>query len=177
MATEHLKIYNGKIITPCRIIPQGTILVTDDTITSVSEKNIEFPEAIEIDAKGDYISPGFIDMHVHGGGGYDFMDGTEEAFLKIAETHARYGTTAMLPTTLTSEKKDLLQILELYEQADKKNIHGAQFMGMHLEGPYFALNQRGAQDAKYIRDPDPKEYKEILEHSTCIKRWSAAPEL
>jgi N-acetylglucosamine-6-phosphate deacetylase len=83
----------------------------------------------------------------------------------------------MLPTTLTSEKEDLLQTLELYEEANKKNIHGAQFIGMHLEGPYFALNQRGAQDPKYIRDPDPKEYKEILEHSSSIKRWSAAPEL
>jgi N-acetylglucosamine-6-phosphate deacetylase len=114
---------------------------------------------------------------VHGGGGYDFMDGTKEAFLKIAETHALYGTTAMLPTTLTSEKKDLLQTLELYEEANKKNTDGAQFIGMHLEGPYFALNQRGAQDPKYIRDPDPKEYKEILQFSSSIKRWSAAPEL
>jgi len=116
-------------------------------------------------------------MHVHGGGGYDFMDGTEEAFLKIAETHARYGTTAMCPTTLTSEKEGLLQTLESYEQANKKNFRGAQFIGMHLEGPYFALNQKGAQDPKYIRDPDPKEYNEILEHSSSIVRWSAAPEL
>lgn len=105
------------------------------------------------------------------------MDGSEEAFLKIAETHACYGTTSLLPTTLTSEKEGLLQTLDLYEQANKKNTKGAQFLGMHLEGPYFAVNQRGAQDARYIRDPDPKEYKEILEHSSSIKRWSAAPEL
>ena len=177
MVQQRIKIFNGRIITEDRILPRGTLLVTDDIISIITEDDISFDDAIEIDAKGNYISPGFIDIHVHGGGGYDFMDGTGEAFLKIAETHARYGTTAMFPTTLTSEKEDLLQILELYEQADKKNIHGAQFMGMHLEGPYFALNQRGAQDAKYIRDPDPKEYKEILEHSCYIKRWSAAPEL
>jgi len=177
MVQQRIKIYNGRIITEDRILPRGTLLVTDDIISIITEDDISFDDAIEIDAKGNYISPGFIDIHEHGGGGYDFMDGTGEAFLKIAETHARYGTTAMFPTTLTSEKEDLLQILELYEQADKKNIHGAQFMGMHLEGPYFALNQRGAQDAKYIRDPDPKEYKEILEHSCYIKRWSAAPEL
>ena len=177
MEQQRIKIYNGRIITEDRILPRGTLLVSDDTISVVTEDDISFDDAIEIDANGNYISPGFIDIHVHGGGGYDFMDGTEEAFLKIAETHARYGTTTMLPTTLTSEKEDLLQILELYEQADKKNIQGAQFIGMHLEGPYFALNQRGAQDPKYIRDPDPKEYKEILEHSSYIKRWSAAPEL
>ena len=177
MVQQRIKIYNGRIIAEDRILPRGTLLITDETISIVTEDEISFEDAMVIDAKGNYISPGFIDIHVHGGGGYDFMDGTEEAFLKIAETHARYGTTAMLPTTLTSEKKDLLQILEVYEVADKRNMHGAQFMGMHLEGPYFALNQRGAQDPKYIRDPDPKEYKEILEHSTCIKRWSAAPEL
>jgi N-acetylglucosamine-6-phosphate deacetylase len=177
MVQQRIKIYNGRIITADKILPYGTILVTGDTITAVSDDDISFDDAIEIDAKGNYISPGFIDIHVHGGGGYDFMDGTEEAFLKIAETHARYGTTAMLPTTLTSEKEDLLQILEMYEEANKKNTNGAQFIGMHLEGPYFALNQRGAQDPKYIRNPDPKEYKEILEHSSSIKRWSAAPEL
>jgi N-acetylglucosamine-6-phosphate deacetylase len=177
MVQQRIKIFNGRIITADKILPYGTILVTGDTITAVSDDDISFDDAIEIDAKGNYISPGFIDIHVHGGGGYDFMDGTEEAFLKIAETHARYGTTAMLPTTLTSEKEDLLQILEMYEEANKKNTNGAQFIGMHLEGPYFALNQRGAQDPKYIRNPDPKEYKEILEHSSSIKRWSAAPEL
>jgi N-acetylglucosamine-6-phosphate deacetylase len=177
MVPQRIKIFNGRIITEEKIFPQGTILVTGDTITAISESNIEFGDAIEIDAKGNYISPGFIDIHVHGGGGYDFMDGTEEAFLKIAETHARYGTTAMLPTTLTSEKKDLLQTLEQYEEANKKNTNGAEFIGMHLEGPYFALNQRGAQDPKYIRNPDPEEYKEILNHSSSIKRWSAAPEL
>ena len=177
MKQQLIKIYNGIIITPDRIINNGTVLVTGDSITAVLESNAEATDAFEIDAKGNYISPGFIDIHVHGGGGYDFMDGTEEAFLKIAETHARHGTTAMLPTTLTSEKEGLLQTLKVYEQANKKNVKGSQFIGMHLEGPYFAINQRGAQDPRYIRDPDPKEYKEIMERSSSIKRWSAAPEL
>ena len=174
---QRIKIYNGRIITPYRIIPNGTILITGDTITAIAEGDASFDDAIEIDAKENYVSPGFIDIHVHGGGGYDFIDESEEAFLKIAQTHAKHGTTAMLPTTLTSEKEGLLHTLELYEQANKKNTSGAQFIGMHLEGPYFALNQRGAQDPKYIRDPDPAEYKEILQHSPSIKRWSAAPEL
>ena len=144
----------------------------------VSGDDLPFEDAIEINAEGNYVSPGFIDIHVHGGGGYDFMDGTEEAFLKIAELHAQYGTTSMLPTTLTSEKgRTAFKHLEAYEKANKKNHHGAQFLGMHLEGPYFALNQRGAQDPKYIRDPDPDEYREILARSSSIRRWSAAPEL
>ena len=177
MDSQMIKIYNARLITPYRMIKGGSILITGDTITAVSEGNIEAEGALEIDAAGKYVAPGFIDIHVHGGGGHDFMDGSETAFLKIAETHAQYGTTSMMPTTLTSEKEDLLETLELYEEAKKKNTRGAQFLGMHLEGPYFAMSQRGAQDARYIRDPDPKEYKEVLARSSSIKRWSAAPEL
>ena len=76
-----LKIYNGRILTPYRIIPQGTVVLTGNKITEVGEGNIEVPGAVEIDAKGQYIAPGFIDIHVHGGGGHDFMDGTVYAFL------------------------------------------------------------------------------------------------
>lgn len=177
MSSKRLKIFNGKILTPFRTIQSGTVLVSDGIITEVKEGNIEISDAIEIDAKGNYIAPGFIDIHVHGGGGHDFMDGTETAFLKAAETHARFGTTSLSPTTLTSEKKDLLHTLELYESANKKNINGAQFLGMHLEGPYFAMSQRGAQDPRYIRNPDPEEYMDVIAHSNSIKRWSAAPEL
>jgi N-acetylglucosamine-6-phosphate deacetylase len=177
MNQSFIKICNGKIITPYRIIQQGTVVVKGETIVEVKEGDIDVPDCIEIDAYGKYVSPGFIDLHVHGGGGYDFMDGSEAAFLKIAETHCRYGTTSMTPTTLTSEKDGLLHTLELYEQANNKNKKGAQFLGMHLEGPYFAMNQRGAQDPRFIRDPDPSEYKDILSRTNSITRWSAAPEL
>lgn len=172
-----IKIHNGNLITPYRIIRNGSLLITDGIITEVSERNLDVVDALELDAGGQYISPGFIDLHVHGGGGFDFMDGTEEAFLRVAEIHAQYGTTAMVPTTLTSKKSDLLKTLDIYEQANKNNKKGATFLGMHLEGPYFALSQCGAQDPKYIRNPDPVEYEEILAYSSSITRWSAAPEL
>jgi N-acetylglucosamine-6-phosphate deacetylase len=172
-----LKIYNGRILTPYRTIPNGTVVVSGSTVTHVGEGNIEVEGAEEIDAKGQYVSPGFMDIHVHGGGGHDFMDGSVDAFLRIAELHARYGTTSMLPTTLTSEKEELFRTFETYREAERQNAMGAQFLGLHLEGPYFAMNQRGAQDPRYIRNPDPEEYKEILSRSADIKRWSAAPEL
>jgi N-acetylglucosamine-6-phosphate deacetylase len=117
-----------------------------------------------------------VDIHVHGGSGHDFMDGTEEAFLAIAALHAAHGTTSMMPTTTTAEKEGILQVLDVYEKAKEKNTQGSYFVGLHLEGPYFAMNQRGAQDPKYIRDPDPAEYMEILAYSNSIKRWSVAPE-
>jgi N-acetylglucosamine-6-phosphate deacetylase len=173
---QRIKIVNGKIITP-QGIKSGAVVVADSKISEISEQNVDVDDAIEIDAKGNYVSPGFIDIHVHGGGGYDFMDGTEEAFLKVAELHAQYGTTSMLPTTLSSTKEAMLKTLEAYESANKKNANGSQFLGMHLEGPYFAMNQRGAQDPRYIRDPDPSEYKDILSRSSSVKRWSIAPEL
>lgn len=172
-----LKIYNARIITPNRIISGGTILTADGIITAVESGDIAVEGAFEIDAQGQYVSPGFMDIHVHGGGGYDFMDGSETAFLKIAEKHAQYGTTSLVPTTLSSGKEELLQTLECYTRANEKNISGATFLGMHLEGPYFAMSQRGAQDPRYISDPNPEEYKEILSRTSVIKRWSAAPEL
>lgn len=172
-----LKIFNGRIITPDEIIENGYVLVAGNMILEIGSGNSDAVAGVELDARGNYVSPGFIDLHVHGGGGHDFMDGTTEAFLKIAETHAMYGTTAMCPTTLTSETEDLLQILDIYKVANRQNTRGSQFIGMHLEGPYFAQSQRGAQDARYIRNPDPEEYKAVLAHSDQIVRWSAAPEL
>lgn len=173
---ENVVITNGQIITPDSIIPKGSVVLKGNTIVSVHEGNVEISNARVINAEGHYVSPGFIDIHVHGGGGFDFMDGSVESFLKIAQLHARYGTTAMVPTTLTSEKESLLDILEVYKEATNRNMMGAEFLGIHLEGPYFSMNQRGSQDAKYIRDPDPKEYTEILKRSDRIVRWSVAPE-
>lgn len=172
-----LKIGNGPIITQDKILSGSCLLVENGKILAIEPVDTSFPDSQLIDAQGQYISPGFIDIHLHGGGGFDFMDGTSEAFLNIARIHAKHGTTSMLPTTLTCEKEDLIQTLEAYSQACLQNTDGAHFVGMHLEGPYFALSQRGAQDPKYIRDPDPKEYKEIIESYPFIKRWSAAPEL
>ncbi|MBS1606518.1 MAG: N-acetylglucosamine-6-phosphate deacetylase [Bacteroidetes bacterium] len=167
-----LRIINGKVITPGGIVTGGEVFVRDGKIAGSGS-----PGDRVVDAAGCYVSPGFIDIHVHGGGGYDFMDGHEDAFLEIARTHARYGTTAMLPTTLTGSKEELLHILDVYERVASKNTRGAQFLGMHLEGPYFAMNQRGAQDPRYIRNPDPVEYREVLRRAQLVRRWSAAPEL
>lgn len=175
---KKVKIINGQIITPYRIIKNGTLLIKGHQIEAVAEGDIEAPDYEVIDAKGNYVSPGFIDIHIHGGGGHDFMDATEEAYLKIAEIHATYGTTSMAPTTLTCAKEDLLKAIDLYKSTNAKNTKGAQFIGMHLEGPYFALSQSGAQDPRYIRNPDVEEYKEVIAYGeNLIKRWSVAPEL
>lgn len=177
MSHGRIEIFNGKLITPGGIIPGGHLLVEQNRILTLGGGEDVGTEATKIDARGNYISPGFIDIHVHGGGGHDFMDGNERAFLQVANTHARYGTTGMLPTTLSGSRENLMDTLNAYESASKKNESGSQFLGMHLEGPYFAMNQRGAQDPKYIRNPDKMEYEDILNHFPFIRRWSVAPEL
>jgi N-acetylglucosamine-6-phosphate deacetylase len=176
MEMNRIQIINGSIILRDKIITGGSLLVENDKIVAVTDREADFPDARIIDAKGQFVSPGFIDIHVHGGGDHDFMDGTVDAFLKIAEMHAAHGTTSMLPTTLTADKEGILNTLEVYEQAHAQNKYGATFIGLHLEGPYFSMNQRGAQDPRYIRDPEPAEYLEILGRSKSIRRWSAAPE-
>ena len=184
MSEEKWIIVNGRAIGPDGIIEDATITIQGGKILSVESGKTGSTGGAgkkngtkQIDAEGRYVSPGFIDMHIHGGGGFDFMDGHESAFLAIAELHARYGTTAMLPTTLTGSKEQLLDILSAYERALPGNDSGARFLGMHLEGPYFAMSQRGAQDPRFIRNPDPAEYKEVLRRSHLVRRWSAAPEL
>ena len=174
---EKIKIYNGRIITPYRLIENGTILIDNGKIINVCSGDIDFLGALTIDAQNNYVSPGFIDIHTHGGGGHDFMDGTVKAFLEAAKTHALHGTTALVPTTLTSNADELFDTFKVYCQAKKENTMGSQFLGLHLEGPYFSMNQKGAQDPRYIHPPKREEYEHILDNSDDIIRWSAAPEL
>jgi len=186
-----IKIVNGKVITPSRILSNASLLLSEGKITAILEADAAANRAVPgnptnhaaagnadliIDAAGNYVSPGFIDLHVHGGGGHDFMDGTEEAFLGIARLHARHGTTAMTPTSLSAGRQELLATLETYEYLKDKPTGGAAFIGMHLEGPYFAMAQRGAQDPRHIRNPDKEEYQELIDRFPGIRRWSVAPE-
>src|SRR5690606_31332292 len=153
-------IKNGTVITPYRQLPNGSVVIEDGKIVGVHDRPVEIPDAEVIDAAGNYISPGFIDIHVHGGGGADLMDATLEAILQIAKTHAQYGTTSMGPTSLTAETEDLVQTHDLYEEAKVRSPDGAAFLGIRRDGPYCAMSQRGAQDPRYIRNPDPAEYEE-----------------
>ena len=127
-------------------------------------------------AKGNYVSAGFIDIHLHGGGGYDFLDGTEEAFEGAAAFHAKHGTTAMCPTATSGEFESTLEMFRCYKVIKEKDRLGSDFIGLHMEGPYFALSQKGAQDPRYVRDPDPEEYERFLSATDDIVRWSVAPE-
>lgn len=171
-----IRIFNGEIITPERNLGTGTVIISDGKIIGVEQGNCEVPDSISYDAQGGFIAPGFIDLHTHGAGGSDFMDCTEQDCLTIAREHLRHGTTLLYPTTLASDNQELLRFLDVYDRI-KEQRAGAVFGGLHLEGPYFAYAFRGAQDARYLRNPAPEEYMEILDRSQDIVRWSIAPEL
>ena len=169
------KIINGRVIRDGKIRNED-VYFADGKIISLREAAlIGTPDEI-IDAKGNYVSAGFIDLHVHGGGGHDFLDGTVEAFKGAAEFHGKHGTTAMCPTATSGPFEDMVKMFAAYKEVAKNGCDGSDFIGMHMEGPYFALSQMGAQDPNFIRDPDPEEYGKLLAASDDIVRWSIAPE-
>ncbi|NMB11767.1 MAG: N-acetylglucosamine-6-phosphate deacetylase [Firmicutes bacterium] len=172
-------LVNGRVITPHRIISPGGVQVEGEYIGRVfAMADGEIPQGAQtIDVQGAWIIPGLIDMHLHGGGGTDVMDGSPEAIRTIAHIHAKGGTTAILPTTLTSSIEELRLALDAMQTALEGETGGARLLGAHLEGPYFAYEQRGAQDPRYLKNPKPDEYLGILDDYPFIIRVSAAPEL
>ena len=168
-------ITNGQILTPKGWLKNFDILFDQKQIILLSEQ-IERSACDEIiDAKGNFIIPGGIDMHVHGGGGHDFMEATEEAFRIAIDTHLRHGTTAIYPTLAAASKEIILQAASVTEKL-MSEPH-SPVMGLHLEGPYLNPTMAGAQMPEYITPPKREEYTDILAQTNCIKRWDVAPEL
>lgn len=168
---------NGKVITPSDILEHKAVIIEDGRIIDITELSEIPSDCGIIDAGGCYVAPGFIDLHTHGAGGADFMDGTVEAYLVAARMHATHGTTLLFPTTLTCSNEVLFKSFDLYDDACRINADGAAFGGIHLEGPYFNPAMAGAQDPRYLCNPTPTDYNEILSRTDKIVRWSAAPEL
>ncbi len=167
----------GKLITPSGVIENGDICIENGIITYVGVHQNDNGSYEVFDYGDNYISPGFIDIHTHGAGGADFSDGTEEAFLTAAKTHLAHGTTSMLATTLTCPDEELFGIFDVYGKLCKEGRQ-LNLYGLHLEGPYFSVNQKGAQDERFIKIPKKEHYEKILEKGLpYIKRWSIAPEL
>ena len=159
---------SGKIITPEGIV-NGSVSYENVKIVGVSEGDSE---------QNYYVAPGFIDIHIHGGGGHDFMDGTEEAYLGAAKLHASHGTATLLPTTLTCPDEELFHSFSVLRNVKNDEVYGGMFYGMHLEGPYFSAKQAGAQDPKYLKNPEKAHYEAVLKEADgLITRWSVAPEL
>lgn len=170
------QIINGKIYTPQGWLEGGSVVLEDTKIKSVLHHSRKLDGMDEIiDAKGQYVLPGGVDMHVHGGGGRDFMEGTEDAFITAVEAHRRHGTTSIYPTLSSSTTSMIREAAETCDKLMQDPMNG--IMGLHLEGPYFNTKMAGGQLPENIRLADPAEYVPITEEFSCVKRWDAAPEL
>ena len=165
-------IKNVNIITKCEILNNYCIEIKDGVISNIA-KNIDTDNYI--DGLGRFLSPGFVDMHIHGGGGYDFLDENDEAYQKITYAHMIHGTTSMVPTLVASSIDDLKKAIIRYKNA--KN-YVCNLLGLHLEGPYLNKEQCGAINIDCLHDPNIEEAKELIELANgAITRITLAPEL
>jgi len=168
------KLYrDASLVTESGVREHTNILADDGKIAYIGSDTPAFDVAVEVG--GNYLSAGFIDIHVHGANGYDFMDGTKESFEEIARYHAAHGVTSMLATTLAGDLSETLAFLDAFDRYAPK-ITALEYLGVHLEGPYFNPKQAGAQDPKYLILPKKDNYAPFLGYD-CIKRVSLAPEL
>lgn len=170
-------IENARVITPLRVIGQGGVVLEAGNIVQVFEGAFSDEADRHWDAHGLNLSPGFIDIHTHGAGGHDFMDGTPDAFVGAAMAHLTHGTTSLVPTTLTCPDSELFRVFDCFREAKRLMRGGPNLLGLHLEGPYFSRAQAGAQDTRFLRAPEQEHYLKILDMSQDILRVSAAPEL
>jgi len=170
------QIINGRVLTPAGWQTDASVVVDDNKIVTVLNASLPIVGAELIDAKGMDVVPGGIEMHVHGGGGRDFMEGEEEAFRVAVETHMQHGTTAIFPTLSSSTVPMIEKAMDTCDHMMAADPN-SPIMGLHLEGPYFNLQQAGAQIPEWIKPPVPEEYEPLLSRSKCLKRWDEAPEL
>jgi len=170
------QIINGRILTPQGWLKDGSIILRDSKILEVTNCDLAIIGANIIDAKGMYVVPGCIEMHVHGGGGRDFQEGTEEAFKTAVEAHLHHGTTSIFPTLSSSTVPMIEKAVKTCQKILDEDPM-TPILGLHLEGHYLNRLKAGAQNPEWIKDPDPNEYIPIVENSPCLSRWDAAPEL
>jgi N-acetylglucosamine-6-phosphate deacetylase len=169
----------GTIVLEDRLLSAGQVRVDDGRITTVQSSPTSITEGGEqvIDLHGGYLVPGYIDIHVHGGAGADFMDGTEAAFRTVCQAHLRHGTTSLLPTTTVARHEQHLSFLEVCRRLKRQGSGGARILGAHFYGPYFAPEARGCHPAGPVRPPTPQEYVSYLTFADCITTATVAPEL
>ena len=180
-----LAVSGGRLVSPGLAgddAGPGTVLIEGGVVVAAGpESQIDVPAgAARLDAAGAVVAPGFVDVHVHGGAGADFMDATPEAARAVCRFHAAGGTTTLLATTAAAPRDELLaaQAAVAAVMADPAGSGGAAIAGVHLEGPYFAPTKHGCHLPGQVRPPRPEEYLPLLEAYPGLVRWmTLAPEL
>jgi N-acetylglucosamine-6-phosphate deacetylase len=174
---ETIVFTGGTLVLEDGLLTGGWLLVRGPQIQALGtgpRPGIAAESVVEL--VGDYLAPGFVDLHVHGGAGHDFMDGTEEAFRTVCRAHARHGTTSLLPTTTVARHDQHLAFLDVCRRLTGRDTDGARVLGAHFYGPYFAPEARGCHPGAPVRPPRDEEYRQYLDFG-CIARATVAPEL
>lgn len=172
-----LLIKNANVVLPYEV-KITNVLIKNGKIDTIG---YEGKAEQEIDLNGDYLLAGFVDLHVHGGGGADFMDATPNAFETAVKSHLEHGTTTLVPTAMTAIENDLIDFLNAFKAFKEESKFASITPGVHLEGPYFSganAKSSGAQPNDLLRLPDLQEMDRIFKVANGnILRWDAAPEL
>ena len=166
---------NGRILTPKGWLDGGSIVTDGNRIRCVSNIDLHVVGAEIIDVNGGYIVPGGIDMHTHGGGGRDFIEGCEDAFREAVNAHLKHGTTSIYPTLSSSTIPTIEAACNVCEKLMAEE--NSPVLGLHIEGSYINPKEAGAQNPVLIKAPVIYEYETLLSKYKCIKRWDEAPEL
>jgi N-acetylglucosamine-6-phosphate deacetylase len=180
-------IYASRILTPTEELSDGVILVDGTKITAIGHRDeIQVPpDATHYAAPGSTVVPGFVDVHIHGAGGHDVMEGTSRALDKVTETVARHGTTSLLATTVTAPLDETCHSLEGIarhirnrEQPQQGNQLSAEILGVHLEGPFISKAQRGVHPVDSLVKPSPETLERLIKAADGLVRIvTIAPEL
>ena len=166
---------NGRILTPKGWLDGGSIVTDGNRIRCVSNIDLHVVGAEIIDVNGGYIVPGGIDMHTHGGGGRDFIEGCEDAFREAVNAHLKHGTTSIYPTLSSSTIPTIEAACNVCEKLMAEE--NSPVLGLHIEGSYINPKEAGAQNPVLIKAPVIYEYETLLSKYKCIKRWDEAPDL
>ncbi len=177
---EYILVSNGTLVVPGTTIRGGSVLIRNGRIVDFgSLEKVEVPPGTEIiDAGGNLVAPGMIDIHVNGAMGADATNAGEDTFDTLGAFFVRHGVTSYLATVITTRKENFLHTLSLarnYIRSDKRK--GAEMLGIHMEGPYISPEQSGAHPREYLALPVPGHYLPFLEYSDVLKKVTLAPEL
>ena len=168
---------NADVYTPGRIIRNGMVATEGGKIAYVGTADVAPAESTIVDCGGGIVAPGFVDIHVHGGGGGDFMDPDPTATRLALAHHARHGTTSLLATTCTAPITAVFAAFDRIRGLMGNEDPGAELLGVHMEGPYFAKPEPGCHIADLIHDPLPAEVARLLENKDIVRRITLAPEI
>jgi N-acetylglucosamine-6-phosphate deacetylase len=167
-----LRITNGRLCLPDGTISQGDLILRDGLIATSGQPSET------IDARGLFVAPGFVDIHVHGARGRDAMEATPEAFETICRHHAAGGTTTLALTTVCASWKDIGRVLDIArEWRPQSGVTGARLAGVHVEGPYFSTAKRGAHREEFLRTPAADDIDHWTRYTDVISKVTLAPEL